>query len=67
MYADHTTTISDRKGAAPDEIIRQHKLGTILSVLVEKVTNRHLTLLYIPTTIIIIVGELLQFETFHIH
>ncbi|KAL3282576.1 hypothetical protein HHI36_005752 [Cryptolaemus montrouzieri] len=26
MYADHTTTISDRKGAAPDEIIRQHKL-----------------------------------------
>ncbi|XP_044750201.1 2-oxoglutarate dehydrogenase, mitochondrial isoform X5 [Coccinella septempunctata] len=26
MYADRTTTISDRKGAAPDEIIRQHKL-----------------------------------------
>ncbi|RZC31788.1 hypothetical protein BDFB_003104, partial [Asbolus verrucosus] len=28
MYGDRTTTISDRKGSPPDEITRQHKLGT---------------------------------------
>lgn len=38
MFKDHTTTISDRIGSPPDQIIRQHSLGTTPNCPVKKLT-----------------------------